>query len=122
RTMRGMISIVLLVCGGWVLPAAAQPAAAAGAPPERVEESAPAGKSAGERRRTGPGQETRKLLEQVMIARLSKELSLDDEQTVLLVRRFAEQKQEVVSLNRERQVRMRELSAAVADGNDEGLI
>jgi hypothetical protein len=121
--MRVVISIVLLVCSVWMLPVVAQPTAETAAPQERVEENAPAtGKNAGERRRTGPGQETRKLLEQVMIARLSKELSLDDEQTVLLVRRFAEQKQEVVSLNRERQVRMRELSASVQDGKDEGLI
>lgn len=94
-------------------PADAQPANAQAATPSRP---------AGERRRTGPGQETRQLLEQVMIARLSKELSLDDEQTVLLVRRFAEQKQEIVSLNRERQARMRALGAAVDEGKDEDLI
>lgn len=91
------------------------------AEPADAQAAAPA-KPAGERRRTGPGQETRQLLEQVMIARLSKELALDDEQTVLLVRRFAEQKQEIVSLNRERQTRMRALSAAVDEGKDEDLI
>lgn len=121
--MRGIFSVLLLL-GLVGLPIAA---AQAPEPPttEKVapaDAPAPAGKQAAERRRTGAGQETRKLLEQVMIARVSKELSLDDEQTVLLVRRFAEQKQEVVSLNKERQARIRALNAVVEEGKDADLI
>ncbi|HEX71944.1 MAG TPA: hypothetical protein ENN65_01335, partial [Candidatus Hydrogenedentes bacterium] len=38
----------------------------------------------------GPDAEVRELLQQVMIARVSEELALNDEQTVMMVRRFSE--------------------------------
>jgi hypothetical protein len=74
----------------------------------------------GGRRGGGPGPDahTRELLEQVMLARLSKELTLDDEQTVLLVRRFAEYKDEMRTLQRDRAGRLRALDEAVRGNAD----
>lgn len=54
---------------------------------------------------------TRELLEQVMIARMSRELALDDEQTVLLVRRFSEFREQI----RERQRRRAEMARDLHD-------
>lgn len=81
----------------------------------------------GDRRRgpgpgPGPDGHTRELLEQVMLARLSKELTLDDEQTVLMVRRFAEHKDEMRTLQRDRATRMRALAEAVRGNADEAAL
>lgn len=57
----------------------------------------------------GPRHESRALLEQIMVARISQELSLSDEDTVLLVRRFSETREEVRALMRERAAQMRAL-------------
>lgn len=78
----------------------------------------PPGPHGDRRRGPGPDAQTRELLEQVMLARVSKELSLDDEQTVIMVRRFAEHKEEMRALLRERGARMRALSAAVRGNVD----
>jgi len=52
---------------------------------------------------------TRELLAQVMIARMSRELALDDEQTVLLVRRFSEFREQVRERQRQRAEMARDL-------------
>jgi Sec-independent protein translocase protein TatA len=64
-------------------------------------------------------EETRELLEQVLVARISRDLALDDEQTVLLVRRFAEFRERLGELYRERGRRLRELKQAVRDNTSE---
>lgn len=52
--------------------------------------------------RPGGDERSRELFQQVMVARLSKELDLNDEETVLLVRRFLDYKEEGKQLRRER--------------------
>lgn len=56
----------------------------------------------------------RELFEQVMIARLSKDLEFSDEETVLLVRRFIEFRDAVQIRRRERERAVRALERAVA--------
>lgn len=49
------------------------------------------------------------LLEQVMVARLAKQLNLSDEQTVIFVKRFIEFRESMENKNRERQILANEL-------------
>jgi len=113
-----LIGIVLLGTGVMLRPgAAAEPPAAAGA------EASPAAsieRGPLHRRRFEhhPDEGTREMLEQVLMARLSKELALDDEQTVLLVRRFAEQRERMRDLRAQRGELVRELKAAVRTSKD----
>jgi len=66
------------------------------------------------------GAEPRELLEQVMIARLSTALALDDAQTVLLVRRYMALRQEIAALRRDRAEAERSLRAALeGDASEE---
>lgn len=64
----------------------------------------------------GGDEHGRELLQQVMVARLSQELELNDEQTVLLVRRFLEFKDGSRKLRRERNDLARELRELVKQG------
>jgi len=74
------------------------------------------------RGRWAPNDETRELLAQVMIARVSQELALDDEQTVVLVRRFMDmQDQRREAHDRMRELR-RELEALLEAGQDNAAI
>ncbi len=66
----------------------------------------------------GPDAKTRDLLEKVMMARVSEELSLNDGQTVVLVRRFGEIRSQVAELRRERKLKQRELKEAVKESQD----
>ena len=61
----------------------------------------------------------REMLEQVMIARLSSELKLNDEQSVVLMRRFTEAREAKQALSKERGEAMRELRAIVEQQKDE---
>ena len=58
-------------------------------------------------------EDTRILLEQVMVARLSKALNLDDAQTVLMVRRFSEHRAEFMKLIKTRATLTRELKSSL---------
>lgn len=60
------------------------------------------------------GEEGRRAIEQVMIARLSRDLDLNDEQTVLLVRRLSELRDGLHKLRRERNKQL-ELLAKLAE-------
>ncbi len=61
-------------------------------------------------------------MEHVMMARLSKELDLDDEQTVLMVRRLADVKEQTEKAKRKRMRLMREIhETASEDRNDPGI-
>ena len=64
----------------------------------------------------------REMLEQVMIARLSSELKLNDEQSVVLMRRFTESREEKQSLNREHTEAMRALRGIVDQNKDEAAL
>jgi len=76
----------------------------------------------------GPGidqisdRELDELVEQVMAARLAKALGLNDEQTVLMVRRFGEYKQELSTMKRQRQELLKELREAIKAGLDDAQI
>jgi len=68
------------------------------------------------------GRDTSELLEAVMAARLAKTLGLNDEQTVLMVRRFAEYKEETTRLKRRRNELLKELKGVVHSQAAEGDI
>lgn len=78
--------------------------------------------------RSGPGaeqisdRELNELIEQVMAARLAKTLGLNDEQTVLMVRRFSDYKQELSTMKKQRQELIKELREGVKAGLDDGQI
>jgi len=59
--------------------------------------------------------DTSELLEAVMAARLAKALGLNDEQTVVTVRRFGEYKEELRGLRRGRHELLKQLTAAIQD-------
>lgn len=70
-----------------------------------------------------PGsQDSRKLLEEVLMARLTRELALDGEQTVLMVRHLAEYRERMAALRRERMQLVRALRESVRESKDEATI
>jgi len=66
--------------------------------------------------------DTSELLEAVMAARLAKALGLNDEQTVLMVRRFGEYKEELNDLRRRRHELLKQLRDAVHEEAPEAEI
>lgn len=100
----GLLALPLLLAG----PVLAQP-----------ESAAPDGGSAAHR---AQAQESRKLLEEVLMARLSRDLALEDAQTVLLVKRLAEFRERAAGFRRERMQLMRSLKQAVRESQDEEAI
>ena len=67
-------------------------------------------------------QDIREIVEMVMMVRLSKELELDDEQTVVLVRRFEGLKEKWTQARRQRQRMVDDLKGSLAKGADEAAI
>jgi Spy/CpxP family protein refolding chaperone len=67
----------------------------------------------------GPGGE---FFEEVMMARMAKELELNDEQTVLMVRKFSEHRDRVRALNKEQRDKTRRLTEMVNAGADDAEI
>lgn len=65
---------------------------------------------------------TRELLEQVMMARVSKELALDEPQTVLLVRAFTEFRDQMAELRRHRNQILNDLKNLIREGKDNAAI
>jgi len=90
----------------------------------RAEDPRPEGRPATEEK--GPqderSQESRKLLEEVLMARLTRDLALDEEQTVLMVRHLAEFRDRMAALRRERGVIAKKLRQAVRESQDEPAI
>lgn len=117
--MRYAILAVLCVLGLFAAAQAPENAVAPPAAPEAAPQNPP---PAG----PGPGramnESTRELLEQVMVARLSKELTLDDEQTVLLVRAVSEFRDQMADLRRQRMQLSNELKGLVKEGKDNDAI
>jgi hypothetical protein len=66
--------------------------------------------------------EMRALFEQVMIARLSQELELDDAQTILLVRRIGEVKEKAAQIRKERSRALREIQERTASDRNSSEI
>ncbi len=64
----------------------------------------------------GPDAEVRELLQQVMIARVSQELALNDEQTVMMVRRFSEFREQMRELMQRRGELVQGLEHMLRDG------
>lgn len=91
--------------------------AAEPAPPEKGK-----GKSEAKAADDARAIESRNLLEEVLMARLTRELALNEEQTVLMVRHLAEFRDKMASLRRERMVLARELRQAVREGKDDAAI
>ena len=66
--------------------------------------------------------ETRKLLEEVLMARLTRDLALDEEQAGLLARHLAAYRETISALRQERMQLMRALRQAVRESKDEERI
>lgn len=75
-----------------------------------------------ERAKKERASESRKLLEEVLMARLTRDLALDEEQTVLMVRHLAEFRDKMAAFRRERSVLARKLRETVREGKDEEAI
>lgn len=73
-------------------------------------------------RRDAGRADSRQLLEEILMARLARELALDETQTVLLVRHLTEHRDRIIALRRQRAEKMRELRQAVREGADEARI
>jgi len=63
----------------------------------------------------GADREISELIESVMVARLSKELGLNEEETVLMVRRFSEFREQLNDLKRQRQEKLRRLRTVLRE-------
>ena len=66
--------------------------------------------------------ESRELMEQVMITRLTRRLELTDEQSMMLMRHFAEMRELRQSLQQERMKVMRELRGVLQEQKDEAAL
>jgi len=62
-----------------------------------------------------PDPEIAELIQSVMAAKLSKELGLNEEQTVLMVRRFSEFREQLNDMKRQRQEKMKALRSALRE-------
>lgn len=67
-------------------------------------------------------QETRKLLEEVLMARLTRELALDEEQTRLITQHLADYRARMAALRQERAQLVRALKQAVRESKDDAAI
>lgn len=66
--------------------------------------------------------ESREMLEQVLVSRLSRRLDLDDEQSVILMRRFSELREQQQSLHRKRMEILHELRGVLRLEEDEAAL
>lgn len=66
--------------------------------------------------------ENRELLEQVMVGRLSREMDLTDEQSILFMRRFGDLRKQQQELRQERMEIMRELRPVLKKQEDEAAL
>jgi len=104
------VLLVGVAMGAW-----AQDAAPAGPPPD----NGPMQNLPGRGGPLGPewmDRDAREVVEAVMIARLSKQLNLNDEQTVLMMRRFDEMKGQIDEMKEKRMQLVRDLEEKVNSG------
>lgn len=95
------------------------PCVQAGVPPMLPPDHAPGGPPAPPQEIT---EENRKMLQQVMVSRLSMDLGLTDEQSIIFMRRFAELEEQQRALRRERAEIMRKLRPILKDQRDEDAL
>ncbi|NLV45971.1 MAG: hypothetical protein GXY07_15895 [Candidatus Hydrogenedentes bacterium] len=117
-------AVVLMVCVGiaWAQAPAPPPA-----PPAHGVGKAPApppgpGKGGPPMPPPEISEENRRLLKQVMVSRLSRDLGLNDEQSLLLMRRFDELQNRQRELQRERAEVMRRLRQVLKQQEDEAAL
>lgn len=67
-------------------------------------------------------EDTRILLEEVMIARMSQELALDDEQTILMVRRFNQFRDQMREMRKHRAQIANEIKAVIKQNKEDAAI
>lgn len=67
-------------------------------------------------------EENREMIEQIMISRITRDLNLNDEQSVILMRRFGELREQQMQLRRERMEIMRELRPVLKQQQDEAKL
>ena len=124
-----VVAIALFVAGG-MCAAVAQPEEGPGGPPQGRMRGGMHGRGPG----GGPGmmpgmgmpdfgdKGAQELVEVLMVARLSKELGLDDEQTVLLVRKFKNMKEKSAAAKKEHEELLQKLERGIKSGtSDEEL-
>lgn len=70
----------------------------------------------------GTDQDVRELVETLMVVRLSRELELSEDQTVLLVRRIGDHRETLNGLQRERRRLMQALREAVNNAENDGAV
>jgi hypothetical protein len=93
------------------------------APPQQSPPDGKALKHQGARMgKDGSQAKAREMLEQVMIARLSSELKLNDEQSMMLMRRFTEARAEKQALGKERSEALHALRDIVDQNKDEAAL
>lgn len=91
----------------------------AAAQPPRGPEPGKPGRPGRDGWRGGAAPEVRALLEEVMMARLSRRLQLSDEETVLLVRQFSRYRERMRQMRQERRDLLRALEKKVKTGADD---
>lgn len=67
-------------------------------------------------------EDARDLVETVMMVRMSEELNLSDEQTVMMVRRLRALKEEMIGMRRQRWALYRELKDALREASDDAAV
>jgi hypothetical protein len=110
--MRPIVSIVLLIfCVCAYVPAAfAQEGAAKPAGPDASANRGPDDRNA------------REMVEIILAAKLAKELGLNDEQTVLMLRRVSEFRGQIAALRKDRQAKQKALKTSVQAGEPDDQI
>lgn len=84
--------------------------------------AAPEASAAGDGSQGKGHADSRKLLEEILMARLTRELALDGEQAILLVRHLTEFRDQMAALRRERGEKLRALRQVVRESKDESRI
>lgn len=102
--------LMLTLVASVTLPAYAQ--APQAAPQENADTKAPIAKKA----------EVRQLIEEVMIARITKDLEMNDEQTVLIVRRFSEYRDKAREARQQRKKLVDEMKEALKSADNPGQV
>lgn len=122
--MKAFFAVVVVLAlafpAAWTQAPANDPVAAPPPPPQRggppvPPPPGPSPDKAADREMAG-------LIESVMTAKLSRELGLNEEQTVLMVRRFSEFREQLNEMKRQRQEKLKTLRAILRDGQPDAAI
>lgn len=115
------LAVVSVLVAGWSFAQEPTPAAPEEtAQPVPAETAVPGGQAAPATPEVAGQQvDPKELLEQVMMARITKELALDDQQAVLLLKRFSEYRDQLSSMRKKRFELMRDLKSVVKNAQGE---